>query len=458
MRSERKHTLKAYEPQREVRPEEYAPYVGPEMIEGLIRLAQPLRGKRWANVNSTFEGGGVAEMLRSVVPLARGLGIDAQWYLMHGTDDFFNVTKKFHNTLQGIDQPITIEEIFHTYLDTISANGNNTHIAADMIVVHDPQPLGLIAKGVLYGNVLWRCHIDTSKPVKSTWRFLLPYINHSVGTIFTMPEFVGPGLQVPVYEITPCIDPLLSKNHIYTLQEALDVLRPLFSSGNIDPRRPIITAISRYDIHKNQEAILRAFLEMRKRKTLDPAPYMIFLGNTASDDPEGGMMLEHLRALSGDDPDIRFWVNVEDNDRVVGALMNIARAFVHVSTREGFGLVVSEALWQGTPVIGSNIGGITKQVIDGKTGYLVDPNDVDAIATRMARVLEQPGEARSIGAAGCEHVRKHFLTPELVRRYVVLMRYYAGIDLEPPPFRLNDISYREHLSRFQTKYVVEDPD
>jgi trehalose synthase len=423
--------------------EAYSPYIGDSGVTSLRRLAGLLEGKTWVSINSAFDGGGVAEMLRGVIPFARGLGVDASWYVIEGEESFFRVTKKFHNLLQGVEQPITLDEIFATYLDTIDRIAVNVSLTADMIVVHDPQPAGLLAKGVMFGNVLWRCHIDTSRPQQAVWRFLLPYVNHSDGAVFTMPEFVGPGLNVPLYEISPCIDPLAVKNRQYAVSEARDVLAPLFNKNGVDPEKPILAAISRYDIHKNQETIVKAFRKLCETRRYDPAPNLIFLGNTAADDPEGGAVLESLQSAAGGDPGVYFFANVEDNDRVVGALMQLARGVVHVSTREGFGLVVTEALWQGTPVIGSEVGGITKQVIDGETGFLVHPMDEDAIAAKMAWLLDHPEQAQAMGANAREHVRRCFLLPELVRRYLLLLRYYSGIDPEPPRFRLNKRSYRE---------------
>ena len=445
--SETQDMLEEYQSETILTLDEYEPYIGRERVDTLTRLAASVAGKGWANINSTFVGGGVAEMLRSAIPLARSLGVHARWYTIQGHEAFFQVTKKFHNTLQGVDQPIALQELFETYLDNLETNATNVSLESDLIVVHDPQPAALIMHGGLMGNVLWRCHIDTSTPNPTVWRFLAPYINQYAGAIFTMPEFVGPGLQIPQYQITPCIDPRAEKNQQYTENRAKEILTPLFRQHAVDPDRPILAAVSRYDIHKNQASILRAFTRLRAERRYDPAPYLIFLGNTATDDPEGEAVLEQLKALADDDPDVRFWVNVENNDQVVGSLMRLARGFVHVSTREGFGLVVSEALWQGTPVIGSRVGGIVQQVIDGETGYLVEPLDVDAIATKMARILDEPEQTAQLGRQAQEHVRQNFLLPELVRRYLTLLRYYTGIDPDYPSFRMNPISYRERLAR-----------
>ncbi len=445
MASESHHVteLETFQPTVIYSPEEYTPFIGRDRVEELKQLAAPLEGMGWTNVNSTLIGGGVAEILSSAVPMAIGLGIDAHWYVIKGNDEFFQVTKKFHNMLQGVSQPIMLEEIFHAYLNTIDENAKNTFIASDLVVIHDPQPAAMVMNGLIFGNVLWRCHIDTSDPNPTVWRFLLPYINHCAGAIFTIPEFIGPGLQIPLYQINPCINPLAEKNRQYTREEALNNLSGLFNEHDVDPERPIVAAVSRYDLHKNQATIIKAFQKLCRENRPDPLPTLIFLGNTASDDPEGEQMLEQLKAQAGEDPNIRFWVNVPNNDVVVGSLMHLAEFFVHVSTKEGFGLVVSEAMWQSAPVIGSKVGGIAKQVKDGQTGYLVNPLDEDAIAARMAHLLEHPDEAEILGAQAREHVRANFLIPELVRRYLVLLSYYSGKGVEPPSFRLNDLSYSE---------------
>lgn len=442
----RRTPLEEFTPPHTVSLDDYAPFIGAKGVEKLKRLAGPVQDKGWANVNSTLIGGGVAEMLRSVIPMARALGIDAHWYVIKGGDDFFQVTKKLHNMLQGIEMDISLEEIFHAYLNTIDENARNTFITSDLIVVHDPQPAAMVMNGVIYGNIIWRCHIDTSRPSSIIWRFLLPYINHCAGAVFTMPAYVGPGLHVPVYQITPCIDPLADKNRPYGEDEALRILSDLFNEHDVDPGRPILAALSRYDIHKNQAAIITAFKEYKAVFKPDPAPYLLFVGNTATDDPEGEAMLQALRGKAGDDPDIRFMVNVADNDRVIGSLMRLCKAFIHVPTREGFGLVVTEAMWQGAPVIGSRVGGIVEQVIDGETGILVDPLDHAAMAQGMHELLSDAEKARALGASGRDRVRRRFLIPELVRRYVTLMRFYSSVDREPPQFRLSDLTYSEVIN------------
>jgi trehalose synthase len=437
-------TLLEYECCSVRRPEEYIPYIGAARVEALKRLAGPVAGRRWVHINGTLQGGGVAELLQGILPLGRGLGLDTRWYALDAGEEFFQVTKKLHHLLQGLDTPLTLEDLFGAYLDAIDAAAQ-AQIAADLVVVHDPQPAGIIMPGALLGTVLWRCHLDTSTPHPAVWRFLLPYINQCAGAVFTLPEFIGPGLQVPVYQIPPGIDPLAAKNRQYTEPAAREILAPLLHASGVDPDRPILASVSRYDRHKNQATALEAFRRLRAARRVHPPPYLIFLGNTAADDPEGAAVLAQLQAQAGEDPDVRFWVDVPHNDRVVGALLRLARGTVHVATREGFGLVVTEALWQGTPVIGAAVGGIRQQILPGRTGYLVPPRDAGAIAAAMARLLDDPAGAAAMGRRGREHVRRHFLLPEVLRRDLTLLRYYTGVSRARPPFRVNGPAYRETL-------------
>jgi trehalose synthase len=431
-----------YVPLKPILPEEYRPFVGKKFISQLQQVAEPLQKKVWANVNSTFVGGGVAEMLQSVVPFTRGLGIDSRWFVLEGNDEFFTVTKKFHNLLQGVRDSITLEEIFHAYLDNIRQDMQNVRVVADYVTIHDPQPAAIVMNGNVFGHLIWRCHIDTSQASRRVWRFLEPYINHCWGAIFTSREFVREPLQVPLYEISPSIDPLRRKNHEFSREQALGILSSLFHSHDIDSDRPLVLAVSRYDVHKNQKTIIRAFKKMKKSFSKKP-PLLIIVGNSATDDPEGAHMFKEIQEEAGDDADIRLFVNVENNDEIIGALMALCNLFIHISTKEGFGLVVSEAMWHGAPVIGSRVGGIRQQVIHENTGYLVDPMDEEDICCRMKTLLESPDLQKEMGNRGQEHVRQHFILPRMIMKELILMRYYLEIDNKIPDFRFNDIAYRE---------------
>ncbi|MFC1617156.1 glycosyltransferase [Candidatus Margulisiibacteriota bacterium] len=422
----------------------YKKYVGDDFIEELKELAKPLKGKTWLNVNSTCVGGGVAELLYSVVPFAKGLGINCRWYVMEGVDEFFTVTKKFHNLLQGLDVKISLEEIFSAYLDTVQKNLKDKKLIGDMIIIHDPQPAAAIMSGNILGNVLWRCHIDTSEANEYIWRFLLPYVNQYDGAIFTSQDYIKDGIHIPTYAVPPAIDPFTEKNFEITDEEAYKNLEPLYAKHNIDAKRPMILAVSRYDIHKNQKAIIQAFKKAKTDKVMQKMkPILIIVGNSASDDPEGAEMYKEILVEIDNDPDIYPLVNIEDNDKNISALLKVAKGFVHVPTKEGFGLVVTEALWHGTPVIGSSVGGVKQQIIDGENGFLVQPHEVDKIALYIRNLLEDETGREIMSDKAIKHVKYNFLLPTLVKKYVLLMRYYLEIDNELPEFRINDLTFKE---------------
>ncbi|MGB3081542.1 MAG: glycosyltransferase [Candidatus Omnitrophota bacterium] len=432
-----------YVPLKPMNADLYEPFIGKERLDWIKFLARPLERKVWANVNSTFIGGGVAEMLQSLVPFARGLGIDARWFVIEGSEEFFTVTKKFHNLLQGVDQPISLQEIFHAYLDTIDENTRDVEVVGHMVTIHDPQPAAIIMNGNIYGHIFWRCHIDTSNSSRKIWRFLLPYINQYEGAIFTTPEFARENIQIPTYQMYPSIDPLRAKNKHRTRKEALKVLEKIFNENNIDPERPIVAAVSRYDIHKNQSAIIEAFKLLKKEISKKIKPILIMVGNSAADDPEGMTMYEKMQKAAEGEKDIHLLLNVENNDEVIGSLLSLADCFVHVSTREGFGLVVAEAMWQGTPVVGSKVGGIVKQVENGHNGFLVEPYERAEIARAMKSILEDKPLRETLSKNAVQMVHQHFLLPTLLEKHLMLMRYCLEIDNKIPPFRMNTLTYKE---------------
>jgi trehalose synthase len=427
--------IKQYGELKPVDIEKYMLIIGAREVEEIKRLSGLLKDKTWCHVNSTFEGGGVAEMLKSVVPIAKGLGINCRWYSIEGNDNFYSITKRFHNIIQGLDQHFTIEDLLETYLETNRKNFESKRIISDMTIVHDPQPCASVVHGNYEGKMIWRCHIDTSEANEMIWNFLLPYINNYDGCIFSLREFVRQGIKKPVYQITPAIDPLTVKNRQRSTEEAYEILSTFWSKYNIDPDRPIILAVSRYDIHKNQEQIIKAFKKLKKDTSIrDLKPILIIVGNSATDDPEGMEMYRKINETADNDPDIYPLLNIENNDENIGALMKVARIFIHISTREGFGLVVTEALWQGTPVIGSDVGGIKLQVINGKTGYLVNPLNVSNIVIFMKYLLTNPDERERLGYNAIEYVRENFLITTLIKKYLILMRFLLGIDF--PYFRI----------------------
>ncbi len=416
----------------------YKDTIGNVRLEELKKIAAPLENKIWAHVNSTYIGGGVAEMLKSIVPLAKGLGINAQWHCFEAhTENFFYITKKFHDLIQGVKQPFDVEELHGDYIENSIKNFENYSVKADLTIVHDPQPCATSVFGNYEGAKLWRCHIDTTSANKLIWNFFLPFINHYDGAIFTDENFVKSGIKKPVYRIAPSIDPLSPKNRQLSEIDARNILSTLFNKHKIDGDRPIVLAISRYDIHKNQATIIKAFKEIKIDKEVKKKkPILILVGNTATDDPDGLAMYGKIMEERENDMDIFLLMNIDNNDENVGALMRIANQFVHISTKEGFGLVVTEALWQGTPVIGSNVGGIAQQVIDNETGFLVQPFDIEQIKQKMKYLLLHPENGQKIGKQGTEHVRQNFLLPSLLEKYLLLMRHYLGIDKNQPYFKI----------------------
>jgi trehalose synthase len=297
--------------------------------------------------------------------------------------------------------------------------------------------------GNIYGHLIWRCHIDTSEASRRIWRFLLPYINHFDGAIFSSKEFMKDQIQIPAYKIHPCIDPLKRKNKLHTKKESLKTLSSLFNKYNVDPKRPIVLAVSRYDIHKNQKTIVQAFKKLKKELPKKIKPYLIIVGNTAADDPEGDRRYHEILDEINGDKDIHAWLNIENNDECIGALMTLADCFVHIPTKEGFGLVVTEAMWHNTPVVGSKVGGVKMQIVNGETGYLIEPYQTDMIAKRMKSLLEDKNEKKELGKNSQDRVRSNFLLPHLVEKYLILMRYYLEIDNKIPDFRLNELTYKE---------------
>jgi trehalose synthase len=409
--------------------DKYMLIIGAKEVEEIRRLAGLLQGKTWCHVNSTFDGGGVAEMLKSVVPIAKGLGINCKWYCIEGNENFYSITKRFHNIIQGLDQHFTIEDLLETYLETNKKNFINKRIVSDMTIVHDPQPCASIVHGNYEGKMIWRCHIDTSEANELIWNFLLPYINNYDGSIFSQRSFIKHGIKKPVYQIAPAIDPLSVKNRQRSEKEGYETLAAFWSKYNIDPGRPIVLAVSRYDVHKNQDTIIKSFLKLKKDKAIRGLrPILIIIGNSATDDPEGMEMFRKVREVADNDIDIFTLLNIENNDECIGALMKVAKIFIHISTKEGFGLVVTEALWQGTPVIGSDVGGIKLQVINGKTGYLVSPHNINSIVTFMKYLLTNRDEREKLGYNAVEYVRENFLITTLIKKYLILMRFLLGID------------------------------
>lgn len=393
---------------------DYQSIVGDRVLDELYKLAEPLKGASILHINATAFGGGVAEILISMVPLMRDLELDAEWQIIEGTDEFFNVTKAGHNGLQGMQIPFSeqMKTIWQEYnaLNAKAFEGNY-----DYIVVHDPQPAGLLHYHGHSGGKhwIWRCHIDTSNPNMDFWNFYAPYFSAHDAGIFTMEQYVGPGVDFKELAIIPpTIDPLSTKNSKIPLPEAQEVV----SNFGFDLSRPLITQVSRYDPWKDPLGVIDAY---RTVKEANPATQLALVGSMATDDPEGWYYLDKTSRHAGEDSDIYILHNFHGvNAYEVGCFQTVSDVVIQKSTREGFGLVVTEGLWKGKPVIGGNVGGIPLQVVDGKTGFLVD--SVEECAEKILFLLQNPDISETMGMAGREHVRENFLITRHLRDYLRL--------------------------------------
>jgi len=392
----------------------YRTIVGDEEITAIRALAEPLRGARVLHVNATPFGGGVAEILSTLVPLMRDVGIETEWQTLHGAEEFFNVTKALHNALQGADIPITEEmkEIYNRY-DRLNAEALEGEY--DYLIIHDPQPAAILHFHGRTGSShwIWRCHIDTSTPNPEAWGFLEPYLEVYDVAIFTMERYVHGGSKFPKLAIIPpSIDPLSPKNKPLPREKAQAIL----ARFKVDTSRPLLTQVSRFDPWKDPLGVIDAY---RMVKAEMPEVQLALVGSMATDDPEGWEYYERTVRHAGEDYDIHILHNLHGvGDVEVNAFQSASDVVIQKSIREGFGLVVTEALWKGKPVVASNVGGIPLQVIDGQTGYLVDSPLL--CAERIHYLLNHPQEGKRLAEQAREHVRKRFLSPRHLGDYLRL--------------------------------------
>ena len=385
----------------------YEASAGAEAVGQLRVLAAPLRGARVLHLNATPYGGGVAEILRSEVPLLRDLGLIADWKLITGDEAFFSVTKAMHNGLQGATRELTSAEQ-ETYVANGSRNARLLEEEYDLIVVHDPQPLALLhlhGKGA--ARWVWRCHIDTSEPNPRIWGFLRPYLTGYDAAVFTLGGFVPPDFPLERVEIIPpAIDPESPKN----VELGPDLTRHVLQWIGIEVDTPLVTQVSRFDPWKDPLGVIAAFQLV---KAEIPRLQLALVGSMALDDPEGWEVYRRIQAAAKADPSIRIFTNLTGVGNVeVNAFQRYSDVVIQKSIREGFGLVVSEALWKETPVVAGSAGGIPLQLQDGAGGFLVD--SVEACAERLLWLLRHPGEGRELAARGRELVRQRFLLTRLI--------------------------------------------
>ena len=401
---------------------DYGTLVSRSLTDELRRLAAPLQGLRVLHVSATAFGGGVAEINYTLVPLLADAGLEVEWRLIRGTDEFFTVTKAIHNGLQGDPRSLTLEEreLFARY----NAENASTLPADDydVVVVHDPQPAALIDSfPERRAKWVWRGHIDFSTPNPEVLAALLPSLVAYDATIFHMPQYVPrvDGLRLPVVW-PPAIDPLQPKNMALSAEDASYIV----DQFGIDVERPLLTQVSRFDPWKDPLGVIDAYRLVKQRV---PEVQLALVGSMAHDDPEGWDYYDRTVAHADGDPDVYILSNMNNVGAVeVNAFQVHSQAVLQKSTKEGFGLTVTEALWKGRPVVAGRVGGIVAQVTDGETGWLVD--SVEACADACVEVLRDPDAARLRALRGKEQVRRRFLTPRLLRDWLVLFNLLLGLD------------------------------
>jgi trehalose synthase len=401
---------------------DYATIAARGLMDEIRKLAAPLEGKRIAHLSATAFGGGVAEINYTLIPLMQDAGLDVEWRIIRGAEDFFNVTKKIHNALQGDPERLTPaqEEIFARYQEL-----NAREFEADdydFVIIHDPQPVGMIdhyegssAKWV------WRGHIDFSIPNPWVLEFLLPSIKRYDAAIFHLAEYVprAPGLP-EAYIWPPAIDPLAPKNMALSPEDAMYIV----DQFGIDVERPLLTQVSRFDPWKDPLGVIDAYRLVKQRF---PEVQLALVGSMAHDDPEGVEYWNKTLAYAEDDPDIYILSNLNNVGSVeVNAFQVCSAAVIQKSIREGFGLTVSEALWKARPTVAGRVGGIRVQIQDGETGWLVD--SAEECAEACIEILRDPDEARLRALKGKEFVRRHFLTPRLLHDWLVLFNRLLGLE------------------------------
>ena len=397
---------------------DYIPIVGRDEIEEITYLAEYVEGAKVVHINSTKFGGGVAEILKSLIPLANSVGLRAVWEVIEGDSYFFQITKAIHNALQGELSVELTPEMYQHYLDVNRVNAEKLDLEGDVVIVHDPQPLPLVEHR-RNGKWVWRCHIDMSKPNNSVWKLLKRFVKKYDLAVFTMERYIPRDFRGRFLIEYPCIDPLSDKNKPLSHTKILDVLERY----DIDPDRPIIGQVARFDKWKNPLGVIDVY-KLVKRKV--EGIQLLLIGVFAHDDPEGGEWYRKTLDYADADRDIHILTNNDGVDDIeVNALQRSLTVALQLSIKEGFGLTVTEALWKGVPVVATKVGGIPLQVIDYVTGFLVD--DLKNAAEKTEILIRRPWLARQFGRNGFEHVKNNFLITKALKNYLRMHIELVGL-------------------------------
>jgi trehalose synthase len=392
---------------------DYASIVGRPLVEEIRERAERLRGKRVLHVSATSFGGGVAEILITLVPLMIDVGLDCEWQIIYGREEFFNATKLLHNALQGKPQDLDDEQ-WATWLRYNEINAEQLSEGWDVCIVHDPQPAALASLvGDKAEKWVWRCHIDLSTPNATTLEELRPYLDPYEAAVFHMPTYVPAGMDGRSHIIPPAIDPLAPKNMAFSPEDAVYIC----DQFGIDVDRPLLCQVSRFDPWKDPLGVIDAYRIVKEQM---PEIQLALVGSMATDDPEGWDYFNATVAHADGDPDIHILNNLNNVGAIeVNAFQSHCDVVIQKSTREGFGLTVTEAIWKGRPFVGGAVGGIPLQVTDGESGFLV--SSVEECAQRSLEILSDPSLGKRLGRAGKETVRRRFLMPRLLRDWLELL-------------------------------------
>ncbi|HHP7233548.1 MAG TPA: glycosyltransferase [Desulfobacterales bacterium] len=393
---------------------EYAALVGEDVIHHLHQLARPLKGMKVVHVNSTREGGGVAEILHRMIPMKRELGIDAVWEVITGDTAFYQCTKMMHNTLQGNRADIAEDLLNH--FESVNAE-NYERLAdilsdADVVFIHDPQPAPLLKLcRERRGKWIWRCHIDVSHPYRPVWKYMRRFVEAYDASVFSLSMFAQP-MSHTIYLVPPSIDPFSDKN--IELEES--EIRETARLYGIDMQRPIISQVSRFDRFKDPVGVIQAY---RIARSFGPSLQVVLAGGTATDDPEGEEVLAEVNAAADNDPDVHVLMLPPDAHRVINAIQRMSDIVLQKSLREGFGLTVTEAMWKSRPVIGGDTGGIRLQIVNHHTGFRV--NSPEGAALRIRYLLQHRNRLLEMGKKARNFVLENYLLTRHLREYLTLM-------------------------------------
>ena len=389
--------------------EQYREVAPKGTIDFLRRLSDLVQGKQFLHVNAVRYGGGMAEILRRLVPVMKALGVEARWVVIAGTQEFSDVTRRIADGLQGRTETIT-NGMYETYLDITARNARALNLDADLVVVHDPQPAALIdhRKG---GKWVWRCHLDMGRPYRPLWTLFRRHVVKYDAAVFSLPGFAQ-RLPISKFLIYPSIDPLTEKNRELSRAEIAQGL----DRFGIAKSKPILLQVARFDRFKDQLGTIRAYRMVKKHHNCQ----LILAGSGVLHDPEGEAVLAEVQQAAGNDPDIHILQLPPEADREINVLQRAASVVVQKALKEGFGVSVSEAMWKGKPVIGGTAGGVSAQIVDGTTGFIV--HSVEGAAFRIRYLLSNPGVMSRMGASAKEHVRRNFLITRHLGDHLTMLK------------------------------------